>query len=140
MPGKDVGYHFLDALAKSIGMAAESVKYAPNRETAPLGAVTRTNAAIYSAGNLADITAYAQISGNAVAVCWDNPLGKGMDRAEVSIPDAYKFETFNDYDTYTNSGIKVKVSYGADNVLKVEMPITHTAFDSILILMAPKNV
>lgn len=209
MAGKDVGYRFLDVLAKAVGMDAESVKlalaeinqlhtqgqaleravsgkaptnhasnqatfgtanaqkyghvkiarevtndstdgvavspdavyaYAPNRVTTPLGTVTRTNANIYMGSNLVDITAYAQISGNAVAVCWDNPLGKGIDRAEVLIPDAYKFEIFNDYGTFTNLGAKVKVSYSTDNVLTVKMPIMDTAFDSILILMEPKNV
>lgn len=209
MAGKDVGYRFLDALAKSVGMDTESVKlalaeinqlqtqtqalegavrgkaptnhaskqatfgtanalmyghvkiarevtndstdgvavspdavyaYAPNRDTTPLGTVTRTNASIYMGSALVDITAYAQISGNAVVVCWDNPLGKGIDRAKVVIPGAYKFKIFNDYDTFTNLGAKVKVSYSADNVLTVKMPIMDTAFDSILILMEPKNV
>ena len=154
MSGKAVGYRFMDALAKSVGMDAESVKQALAEinqlqtqvqalavavQGTPLGTVTRTNASIYNGKNPVDITAYAQISGNAVSVCWDNPLGKGIDRAEVLIPAEYKFKIFSDYVTYTNFGAKVNVGYSADNVLTVQMPIGDGAFDSILILMEPKN-
>lgn len=113
--------------------------YAPNRDSTPLGTVTRTTASIFRGKELTDVTAHAQISGNAVAVCWDNQLGKAIDRAEVLIPPTYKFEIVNNYGTYTNMGVKVNVSFGTDSILRVQMPPTDTAFDSILILMAPDN-
>lgn len=110
---------------------------APGRDAAPLGAVTRAKARIFSGDEPTSIAAYAQISGNAVTMCWDNPLGAAFDRAEVSIPAAYKFGTFADYAAYTNFGVKAKASYGADGILTVQMPVIDTAFDNILILMAP---
>ena len=155
MAGKAVSYRFMDVLAKSVGTNADTVKQAlveinrlqarvqelelAVKDKAPLGTVTRTNASIFSGKNPTDITAYAQVSGNAVTACWDNPLGKAFDRAEVLIPAAYKFETFTDYGAYTNLGVKVQVSYGADSILTVKMPPIDMAFDSILILMEPRN-
>lgn len=208
MAGKAVSYQFLDALAKSIGMDAETVKqalaeinqlqtqtqslelavqgkaptnhasqqpifgaanaqiyghvkiahevtddstdgvavspdavyaYAPNRDTTPLGIVTRTKADIFDSGELLTDAAYAQISGNAVTIGWGDPSYQDINRVEVLIPAIYKFENFTDYQACTNSGIKVSVSYGTDNILTVQMVETAEVFDSILILMAPKN-
>lgn len=209
MAGKDVSYQFLDALAKSVGMDAETVKqalaeinqlqqqtqaleaavqgkaptnhasqqpifgtaneqmyghvkiahevtndstdgvvvspgavyaYAPNRDTTPLGIVTRTMADITNAGELVSKAAYAQISGNAVTVCWGNPIYTDISRIEVLIPTIYKFETFDHYDTCTTTGDKVTVSFGTDAILTMQASDTVKSFGSILILMAPKNV
>lgn len=209
MTGKAVSYQFLDALAKSVGMDAETVKqalveinrlqqqtqtlelavqgkaptnhasqqpifgtadeqmyghvkishevtndstggvavspdavyaYAANRDTTPLGIVTRTKADIFDGGELSSAAAYAQISGNAVTIGWGDPSYQDINRVEVLIPAVYKFENFADYQACTNSGIKVTVTYGLDNILSVQMVETSEAFDSILILMSPKNV
>lgn len=208
MAGKDVSYQFLDALAKSIGMDAETVKqalaeinqlqtqtqalelavqgkaptnhasqqpifgaanaqmyghvkivhdvandstdgvavspdavyaYAPNRDTTPLGIVTRTMADIINGGELVRDAAYAQISGSAVSVCWGDPNYTHISRIEVLIPSIYKFETFANYDTCTNSGNKVNVSYGTDAILVVQSTDIAETSDSILIFMTPKN-
>lgn len=209
MAGKAVSYQFLDALAKSVGMDAETVKqalveinqlqtqtralelavqgkaptnhasqqpifgtaneqmyghvkiahevtndstdgvvvspdavyaYAPNRDTTPLGIVTRTMANITNAGKLVSNAAYAQISGNAVTVCWGDPIYTDINRIEVLIPTIYKFETFDQYDTCTNTGDKVRVSFGTDAILTMQVVDTVESFGSILIFMAPKNV
>jgi uncharacterized protein YukE len=208
MAGKDVSYQFLDALAKSIGMDAQTIKqalaeinqlqtktqalelavqgkaptnhasqqpifgtaneqmyghvkiahevandstdgvavspdavytYAPNRDTTPLGIVTRTMASIINDGELVSDAAYAQISGSAVTVCWGNHNYTNIDLIEVLIPPIYKFETFANYNTCTNSGNKVCVSYGADAILTVQSTDRAKASDSILIFMTPKN-
>lgn len=208
MAGKDVSYQFLDALAKSIGMDAKTVKqalaeinqlqtrtqalelavqgkalanhasqqpvfgeaneqmyghvkiahevtndsadgvavspdavyaYAPNRDTTPLGIVTRTMADIINGGELVSDAAYAQINGNAVTVCWGDPNYTDIDRIEVLIPTIYKFETFANYDTCTNSGNKVRVSYNANAILTLQATDTAETSDSILIFMTPKN-
>lgn len=114
--------------------------YAPNRDTTPLGTVTRTMATVINDGKSIPDGAYAQISGNAVALCWGNPGYTNISRIDVFIPDIYKFEIFDDYITCTNSGDKIIVSYEADNLLSVQIPDAIEAFGSILILMAPKNV
>lgn len=209
MAGKDVSYQFLDALAKSVGMDAETVKqalaeinqlqtqtqalelavqgkaptnhasqqpifgraneqmyghvkiahevtndfadgvavspdavyaYAPNRDTTPLGIVTRTMGDITNAGEIVSNAAYVQISGNAVTVCWGDSNYTNINRIDVLIPAIYKFETFDHYDTCTNSGNKVSVSFGTDALLSVQITDMVEPFDSLLILMAPKNV
>lgn len=114
--------------------------YAPNRDATPLGIVTRTKADIFDSGELYSDAAYAQISGNAVTIGWGDSSYQGINRVEVLIPAIYKFENFADYQTCTNSGIKVTVTYGLDGILSVQMAEPSKAFDSILILMSPKNV
>lgn len=208
MAGKDVGYQFLDALAKSVGMGAETVKqalaeinqlqtqtqalelavqgkaptnhasqqpiigtadeqmcghvkithevtddstdgvavspdsvyaYAPNRYTTPLGTVTRTMADIINGDELISGAAYAQICGNAVSVCWGDPNYTNINQIVVLIPTIYKFEAFANYDTCTNCGNRVNVSYGTDATLSVRMTDIANTSDSILIFMTPKN-
>lgn len=113
--------------------------YAADRDTTPLGAVTRTTADVVNMGDFITDGAYAQICGNAVAICWGNPEYTDINRFVVHIPSMYKFETFVDYITCTNSGEQITVHYNEDNELTVFMDDIPRAFGSILIFMEPKN-
>lgn len=135
-----IAHEVTDNSTDGVAVSPDAVyAYAPNRDTTPLGIVTRTMADIINDGELVSDAAYVQISGSAVTVCWGDPNYTNINRIEVLIPTIYKFETFANYDTRTNSGNKVRVSYGTDAILTLQSTDIAETSDSILIFMTPKN-
>ena len=209
MAGKAVSYQFLDALAKSVGMDAETVKqvlaeinqlqqqtqalevavqgkvptdhasqqsifgtadeqmyghvkiahevtndstdgvavspdavyaYAPNRDSTPLGVVTRTSVDLIVNGELTSEDATAQINGNALSICWGNASYKKIAKISVDIPSVYKYAAIDGYITYTNAGEKVTVNYDpVDQLLDVSPFDSISSYGSILIFLSPNN-
>lgn len=211
MAGKDVSYQFLDALAKSVGMDAETVKqalaeinqlqqqtqalelavqgkaptnhasqqpifgtaneqmyghvkiahevtndsadgvavspdavyaYAPNRGTTPLGMVIYPDVNLIVNGEpVIEVDALAQLNGNALSVSWGNENYTGLNRIDITIPNAYKYKDTGQITMYTNSGGAVYVSYSnSDNTAIITRQSSpFNAYDSILILLAPVN-
>lgn len=210
MAGKAVSYQFLDALAKSVGMDAETVKqalaeinqlqqqtqalevavqgkaptnhasqqpifgtaneqmyghvkithevtndstdgvavspdavyaYAPNKNTTPLGVVTRLNVDLVVGGESTSRDAFAQINGNALDVCWGNATYNKLASISVDIPSVYKYEAISAYVALTNAGRKIRVSYNPQNqqLLIEDAGEGFNAYDSALIFLSPNN-
>lgn len=211
MAGKDVSYRFLDALAKCVGMNAETVKqalaeinrlqqqtqaleaavqgkpptdhasqqpvfgtadeqvyghvkiahevtndstdgvavspdavyaYAPNRGTTPLGMVIYPEVSLIVNGEPEiESNAAAQLNGNALSVGWGNANYDGINRIDITIPNAYKYKDTGQITVYTNAGVAVYASYtNSDGVVAITRKSTSfNAYDSILILLAPVN-
>ena len=210
MAGKAVSYQFLDALAKSVGMDAETVEhalaeinqlqqqtqalevavqgkvptnhasqqpifgtadaqmyghvkiahevtndstdgvavspdavyaYAPNRDTTPLGVVTRPSVNLIVDGEPTSEDAFAQINGNALNVCWGNATYNQLSSIAIAIPSVYKYEAISAYVTLTNTGHKIRVSYNPqDGQLEIaDAGEGFNAYDSALIFLSPNN-
>lgn len=116
--------------------------YAPNRDTTPLSTVTRTNVNLIVDDKETSADASAQINGNALSVCWGNASYNRISTMDILIPSTYKYEAIGSYVARTNAGLKTNVSYDPVNsiVTIADAGDGFNAYDSILILMAPKNV